>query len=71
MTNELPTPTGIKNLFELYIGLYHGTLYKSRTYEFNNSSKIKGSDFKDYDTPSFYRNLHSKKIFLYYKYFYI
>lgn len=52
MTNELPTPTGIKNLFELYIGLYHGTLYKSRTdegYEFNNSSKIKGSDFKDYD----------------------
>ena len=52
MTNEFPTPTGIKNLFELYIGLYHGTLYKSRTdegYEFNNSSKIKGSDFKDYD----------------------
>lgn len=52
MTNELPTPTGIKNLFELYIGLYHGTLYKSRTdegYEFNNASRIKGSDFKDYD----------------------
>jgi len=52
MTNELPTPIGIKNLFELYIGLYHGTLYKSKTdegYEFNNSSKIKGSDFKEYD----------------------
>jgi DNA repair exonuclease SbcCD ATPase subunit len=52
MTNELPTPIGIKNLFELYIGLYHGTLYKSRTdegYEFNNQSKIKGSDFKDYN----------------------
>lgn len=52
MTNELPTQIGIKNLFELYIGLYHGTLYKSRTdegYEFNNSSKIKGSDFKNYD----------------------
>ena len=52
MTNELPTPIGIKNIFELYIGLYHGTLYKSRTdegYEFNNTSKIKGSDFKDYD----------------------
>ena len=52
MTNELPTPTGIKNLFELYIGLYHGTLYKSRTdegYEFNDTARIKGSDFKDYD----------------------
>ena len=45
MTNELPTQIGIKNLFELYIGLYHGTLYKSRTnegYEFNNTSRIKG-----------------------------
>ena len=52
MTNELPTPIGIKNLFELYIGLYHGTLYKSRTdegYEFNDTIRIKGSDFKDYD----------------------
>lgn len=52
MTNELPTPTGIKNLFELYIGLYHGTLYKSRTdegYEFNDTTRIKGSDFKDYE----------------------
>lgn len=52
MTNELPTPTGIKNLFELYIGLYHGTLYKSRTdegYEFNDTTRVKGSDFKDYD----------------------
>lgn len=52
MTNELPTPIGIKNLFELYIGLYHGTLYKSRTdegYEFNDTTRIKGSDFKDYD----------------------
>lgn len=52
MTNNKPTPIGIKNLFELYIGLYHGTLYKSRTdegYEFNDTTKIKGSDFKDYD----------------------
>lgn len=52
MTNELPTSIVIKNLYELYIGLYHGTLYKSITYEgyeFNNVSKIKGSDFKDYD----------------------
>lgn len=52
MTNELPTQIQIKNLFELYIGLYHGTLYKSRTdegYEFNDTTRIKGSDFKDYD----------------------
>jgi len=52
MTNELPTKIEKKNLFELYIGLYHGTLYKSITddgYEFNNQSKIKGSDFKNYD----------------------
>jgi DNA repair exonuclease SbcCD ATPase subunit len=64
MTNEKPTPCvtrlqskdglsiGIKNLFELYIGLYHGTLYKSRTdegYEFNDISKIKATDFKEYD----------------------
>ena len=52
MTNEVPTATGIKNLFELYIGLYHGTLYKSITdegYEFNDTTRIKGNDFKDYD----------------------
>jgi DNA repair exonuclease SbcCD ATPase subunit len=52
MTNEKPTQIGIKNLFELYICLYHGTLYKSKTdegYEFNDITKIKGSDFKDYD----------------------
>ena len=52
MTNEKTTLIGIKNLFELYIGLYHGTLYKSKTdegYEFNNTSKIKGSDYKEYD----------------------
>lgn len=52
MTNEKPTFVGIKNLFELYIGLYHGTLYKSRTdegYEFNDLLKIKATDFKEYD----------------------
>jgi len=52
MTNNKPTPIGIRNLFELYIGLYHGTLYKSKTdegYEFNDITKIKGSDFKEYD----------------------
>ena len=52
MTNEKPTPIKGKNILELYIGLYHGTLYKSRTdegYEFTNTTKIKGSDFKDYD----------------------
>ena len=52
MTNELPTPTGIKNLFKYYIGLYHGTLYKSKTdegYEFNDTTRIKGTDFKRYD----------------------
>jgi DNA repair exonuclease SbcCD nuclease subunit/DNA repair exonuclease SbcCD ATPase subunit len=52
MTNNKPTPIGIKNILELYIGLYHGTLYKSSTdegYEFNDTTKIKGSDFKEYD----------------------
>lgn len=52
MTNVKPTPTGARSLLELYIGLYHGTLYKSRTdegYEFNDIGKIKGEDFMDYD----------------------
>ncbi len=37
---------------ELYIGLYHGTLYKSKNdfgYNFISEDKLKGSDFKDYD----------------------
>lgn len=52
MTDNKPTLTGIKNLFEHYIGLYHGTLYKSITdegYEFNDITRIKCSDFKNYD----------------------
>lgn len=34
-----------------YVGLYHGTLYKSKTdsYTFNDESKIKASDFDNYD----------------------
>jgi DNA repair exonuclease SbcCD nuclease subunit/DNA repair exonuclease SbcCD ATPase subunit len=37
---------------EIYVALYHGTLYKSKTdegYEFEDENKIKASDFKDYD----------------------
>ena len=52
MTNKKTTLIKKKNLYELYIGLYHGTLYKSKTdegYEFNDNLKIKASDFEDYD----------------------
>ena len=37
---------------EKYIGLYHGTLYKSKTdydYEFVDDKILKATDFKDYD----------------------
>ena len=37
---------------QIYIGLYHGTLYKSITdinYEFEDETMLKASDFKDYD----------------------
>ena len=52
MTNETVTPIIKKNGARLYIGLYHGTLYKSKTdenYEFNDVNRIKASDFKGYD----------------------
>ena len=52
MTDNKVTEIGIKNVLEMYIGLYHGTLYKSKTdegYEFNDNSKIKASNFHDYD----------------------
>jgi len=51
MTNQKPTSIEKRNIFEMYIGLYHGTLYKSKTdegYEFNDNLKIKASDFEDY-----------------------
>jgi exonuclease SbcC len=41
-----------KNDGEIYIGLYHGTLYKSRIdngYEIDNDKYIKASDFEEYD----------------------
>jgi len=41
-----------KNKEEKYIGLYHGTLYKSKTdydYEFVDDKILKATDFKDYD----------------------
>ena len=41
-----------KNEEERYIGLYHGTIYKSKTdndYEFLDEKILKASDFKDYD----------------------
>lgn len=49
--HNIVTPIENKNPEELYIGLYHGTLYKSRTdmnHEFTDDTKIKASDFKDY-----------------------
>ncbi len=52
MTNEKVTPIKNKIENELYIGLYHGTLYKSKTdenYEFKGEEKIKASDFENYD----------------------
>ncbi len=52
MNNQNVTPIKNKLESELYIGLYHGTLYKSSTdegYEFKDEEKIKASDFKDYD----------------------
>ncbi len=52
MTNEKVTSIKNKNPNELYIGLYHGTLYKSKTddnYEFKDEGKIKASDFENYD----------------------
>jgi predicted MPP superfamily phosphohydrolase len=41
-----------KKLDELYIGLYHGQLYKSKSfneYEFNEPTLFTIQDFKDYD----------------------
>ena len=41
-----------KNPDELYIGLYHGQMYKSKSdcdYEFKDEHLFKTSDFKDYD----------------------
>ncbi len=41
-----------KNEDEIYIGLYHGTLYKSKIdngYEIDNEKYIKASDFDEYD----------------------
>jgi DNA repair exonuclease SbcCD nuclease subunit/DNA repair exonuclease SbcCD ATPase subunit len=52
MTNEKVTPIKNKNIDELYIGLYHGTLYKSKNdygYNFISEEKLKATDFKDYD----------------------
>jgi DNA repair exonuclease SbcCD nuclease subunit len=46
------TPVLNKNNNELYIGLYHGQLYKSKSdsnYEFTDESLFKTSNFKDYD----------------------
>lgn len=73
MTNDKVTPIKYKNPFELYIGLYHGTLYKSKTddgYEFNDIVKIKASDFKDYDIVMLgdihkYQYLNSEKTIAY------
>lgn len=52
MTNNEVTKIEKKNKKEIYIALYHGTLYKSRTdegYNFEDENKIKASNFKDYD----------------------
>jgi DNA repair exonuclease SbcCD nuclease subunit len=52
MTNTEVTKIENKNKEEMYIALYHGTLYKSKTdvgYKFEDENKIKTSDFKDYD----------------------
>ena len=41
-----------KNKEEKYIGLYHGTLYKSKTdnnYEFQNEKSLKPNNFDEYD----------------------
>lgn len=41
-----------KNKKEKYIGLYHGTLYKSKTdnnYEFQNEKSLKPNNFDEYD----------------------
>ena len=41
-----------KNEDEIYIALYHGTLYKSKIdngYEIDNEKNIKASDFEEYD----------------------
>ena len=49
--DEMPYVLLNKNNSEIYIGLYHGTLYKSKSesYEFTDESKIKCSDFINYD----------------------
>jgi len=52
MTNNLVTKIENKKKGEIYVGLYHGTLYKSQTndgYKFEDKNKIKASNFKDYD----------------------
>jgi DNA repair exonuclease SbcCD ATPase subunit/DNA repair exonuclease SbcCD nuclease subunit len=52
MMDTIVTKIEHKKEGELYVGLYHGTLYKSKTddgYEFEDDDKIKASDFKEYD----------------------
>jgi hypothetical protein len=62
-----------KNKEERYIGLYHGTLYKSKTdndYEFLDEKILKATDFKDYDITLLgdihkYQYLNKKKTIAY------
>jgi predicted phosphodiesterase len=62
-----------KNKEERYIGLYHGTLYKSKTdndYEFLDEKILKSKDFKDYDITLLgdihkYQYLNKKKTIAY------
>ncbi len=52
MYSEEVTKIENKNKEERYIGLYHGTIYKSKTdndYEFLDEKILKATDFKDYD----------------------
>jgi len=73
MYSDEVTRIGNKNEGERYIGLYHGTLYKSKTdndYEFLDEKILKASDFKDYDITLLgdihkYQYLNKKKTIAY------
>jgi DNA repair exonuclease SbcCD ATPase subunit len=73
MYSKEVTKIGNKNNKERYIGLYHGTLYKSKTdggHEFIDEKIFKSSDFNEYDITLLgdihkYQYLNKKKTIAY------